>query len=68
METLYTRSVGSLSAKGKYIFPIDSDDMLLDKDVFSTISNIADKGNFDLVVFNTIKSKLIPNVYSTSYE
>ena len=50
MGTLYTRSVGSLSAIGKYIFPLDSDDMFLDKDVFSTISNIADKGNFDLVV------------------
>jgi len=68
MGTLYTLSVGSLFAIGKYIFPKDSDDIFLDKDVFSTISNITDKGNFDLIVFNTIKSKLIPNMYSTSYE
>ena len=67
MGTLYTRSVGSLSSIGKYIFPLDSDDMFLDKDVFTTISNIADKGNFDLVVFKYIKSNLTPNVYSTSY-
>jgi glycosyltransferase involved in cell wall biosynthesis len=67
MGTLYTRSIGSLSAIGKYIFTMDSDDMFLDKDVFSTISNIADKGNFDLVVFHTIHTKLTPNVYSTSY-
>lgn len=59
MGTLYTRSVGSLSSIGKYIFPLDSDDMFLDKDVFTTISNIADKGNFDLVVFKYIKSNLI---------
>ena len=68
MGTLYTRSIGSLSARGKYIFPLDSDDMFLDKDVLSTISNIADKGNFDLVVFNYIRTNLTPSVYSTSYE
>jgi hypothetical protein len=67
MGLLYTRSIGFLSAIGKYIFTMDSDDMFLDKDVFSTISNIADKGNFDLVVFYTIYSSLTPNVYSTSY-
>ena len=67
MGTLYTRSVGALSAIGKYLFTMDSDDLFLDKDVFSTISNIADKGNFDLVVFYAITSKLTPNVYSTSY-
>ena len=67
MGSLYTRSIGSLSAIGKYIFTMDSDDMFLDKDVFSTISSIADKGNFDLVVFHTIHTKLTPNVYSTSY-
>jgi len=68
MGLLYTRSVGTLSAIGKYIFTMDSDDMFLDKDVFSTISNIADKGNFDLVVFYSITSKLTPNVNSTSYK
>lgn len=67
MGLLYTRSVGTLSAIGKYVFTMDSDDMFLDKDIFSTISNIADKGNFDLVVFYSITSKLTPNVNSTSY-
>ena len=51
MGTLYTRSIGALSAKGEYIFPLDGDDMLLDKDVYSTITKIADKGNFDIVGF-----------------
>ena len=67
MGTLYSRSIGTLSAKGKYIFPIDSDDMFLDKDVFSIISSIADKGNFDIVMFDIIISSLLPDVYSTSF-
>ena len=48
MGTLYTRSIGSLSAKGKYIFPMDGDDMFLDRDVFTTIIKIAEKGNLIL--------------------
>ena len=63
MGTLYTRSIGTFSSKGKYIFPMDSDDMLLNKDVLSTITNIAYKGNFDIVTFNSVCSDLKPNVY-----
>ena len=65
MGTLYTRTIITLISKGKYIFPIDSDDMFLNFDVFSTIINIADKGNFDILIFNSIISDLKPNVYST---
>ena len=65
MGTLYTRSIGTLSSKGKYIFPVDSDDMVLDSNVFSSISKIADKGNFDLLIFNSIVTDLEPNVNST---
>ena len=56
MGTLYSRSIGVLSAKGKYIFPLDNDDMFLDKDVFKTITNIAESGSFDLVEFKGIES------------
>ena len=56
MGILYSRSIGALHAKGKYIFPLDNDDMFLDKDVFKTITNIADKGSFDLVSFKGIFS------------
>ena len=56
MGILYSRSIGALNAKGKYIFPLDNDDMFLDKDVFQTISNIADKGDFDLVEFKGVFS------------
>ena len=51
MGILYSRSVGVLSSKGKYIFSLDNDDMFLDFDVFSIITNIANEGNFDVVEF-----------------
>ena len=54
MGIIYTRSIGSLAAKGKYIFPLDNDDMFLDKDVFDTISKVADKGNFDIIEFRGV--------------
>ena len=72
MGIIYSRSVGVLSAKGKYIFPLDNDDMFLDKDVFKTITDIADKGNFDIVEFKGIiallsKSELLDrNIVDTS--
>ena len=66
--TLYTRSIATLSAKGKYIFPMDSDDMFMDKDVFSVITNIAYKGNFDIVIFNTVYTDLKPDVFATDVE
>ena len=56
MGILYSRSIGALSSKGKYIFPLDNDDMLLDKDVLTTITNIAKEGNFDIVEFKAIQT------------
>ena len=54
MGTLFSRTIGVFSSKGKYIFHLDSDDMFLDGDVFSTIMNIAEKGCFDIVSFKCI--------------
>jgi glycosyltransferase involved in cell wall biosynthesis len=65
MGTLYSRSIGALSSKGKYIYPIDSDDMFLDKDIFSIITNFAEKENLDITIFNSIITDLKPNIYST---
>ena len=56
MGTLYSRCIGALSAKGKYIFPLDSTDMFLDDDVFENIVTIAEKGYFDIVEFKGIES------------
>jgi glycosyltransferase involved in cell wall biosynthesis len=58
MGTLYSRCIGVLNAKGKYIFPLDNDDLFLGEDIFETIYNIADKGNYDIVEF---KAFTIPN-------
>ena len=55
MGIFYSRNIGTLSAKGEYIFPLDNDDMLLDKDVLSTITNIAEEGNFDIIEFKGIQ-------------
>ena len=66
--TLYTRSIATLSANGKYIIPMDSDDMFLDKDVFSVLTNTAYKGNFDIVIYNTIYTDLKPDVYTAEVE
>ena len=37
MGTLYTRCIGTLAAKGRYIFPLDGDDMFLDKDIVKNV-------------------------------
>ena len=39
MGTLYSRCIGTLSAKGKYILPLDNDDMYLYKYAFDDIFN-----------------------------
>ena len=64
MGTLYTRSIGALASKGDYICPIDSDDMILDFNVFSRIFEISERGKFDILIFNSIVTNLVPNVFT----
>lgn len=61
MGILYSRSIGALAAKGKYIFPLDDDDMLLDNDVYYTITKIADKCDFDIVGFKALSASISSN-------
>lgn len=63
MRTLYSRCIGALSSKGKYIFPLDNDDMFLDRDVFDTIYKVANKNNLDIVKFDGIHVKGIDNFF-----
>ena len=65
MGILYSRSIGALSSKGKYIFSLDNDDMFLDFDVFSTITKIADEGNIDIVEFKGAMSRYASNIINT---
>ena len=73
MGILYSRSIGSLFAKGEYIFPLDNDDMFLNADVFSVVTNMADIQNIDLLEFkaisvsnekNPLKGKISDRVFS----
>jgi len=62
MGILYSRSIGALSSKGKYIFSLDNDDMFLDFDVFSIITKISDEGNIDIVEFKGAMSRYVSNI------
>ena len=59
MGTLYSRCIGAIAAKGKYIFSLDHDDLFFNNDVFEYIYNVAENGNFDIISFKSI--------YTTSY-
>ena len=49
--SLYSRNIGILSSKGKYIMNSDNDDLFMDQTVFDIIYNEAETGNFDNVEF-----------------
>jgi len=57
MGTLYSRSIGALNSKGKYIFCLDNDDLFYDENLFDKIFNIAESKNFDIVEFNSFDIK-----------
>ena len=57
MGTLYSRSIGVLQSKGKYIFPLDNDDMFFDNNVFNIIYEEAYTFTYDIVGFKTIQTK-----------
>ena len=54
--TLYSRCIGVLESKGKYIFPLDNDDMFLDSDVFDTIVSEAENNEYDIVGFKSLQA------------
>ena len=66
MGTLYSRSIGAMAAKGEYIFNLDNDDMVLDKDVYYIITNYADKSCFDIIGFKGIYSNYGPDILSNN--
>ena len=54
MGTLYSRCIGVINAKGKYIFSLDHDDLFFNYDIFKYIYNVAKDGNFDIISFKSI--------------
>ena len=55
MGTLYTRSIGILEAKGKYITFVDSDDMFCDNDIFDTIYEETEEEYYDIISFQAFQ-------------
>ena len=62
MGTLYSRSIGALATKGKYLFPLDNDDMFLDTDAFNYIFYEANNNNYDIVKFRGLWARSIENL------
>ena len=49
--TLYTRSIGSLNSRGKYIMPIDHDNLFIN-DIFNICYNEAELNNLEIIEFS----------------
>ena len=49
MGTLYSRCIGTLIAKGEYIFPLDNDDMVFGEDIFDYTIKKAKENNYDII-------------------
>ena len=64
MGTLYSRCIGVLKSNGKYIFPLDNDDLFMNDDVFSIAFNEAEIGKYDIVGFNAVRGpNYRPHIY-----
>jgi len=77
MGILYSRSIGVMFSKGNLVFSLDNDDMFLNNDIISTITNISDEGSFDIVEFkgilsnygeNSTKSLKIREIYCSNHK
>lgn len=71
MGTLYSRCIGALESKGKYIFTIDNDDLFMNENVFNVVLEEAESEDYDIVEFNAIRgfsyrphiSEMIDDIY-----
>ena len=57
MGILYSRSIGALTAKGKYIFCLDNDDLFYDENLFDRIFEIAETKKYDIIEFKSFYIK-----------
>ena len=55
MATLYSRNIGILNSKGKYIMNLDNDDLFMNFDVFDKTYEEAEKGNYNIIGFMVIE-------------
>ena len=68
MGSLYSRNIGILDAKGKYVMNLDNDDMFMDSDVFDIVYNEAEQGNFDIIGFGAIDGPSYDCIMTQMYE
>ena len=68
MGALYSRNIGILRAKGKYVMNLDNDDMFMDSDVFDTVFNEAEQSNFDIIGFSAIDGPSYNCIITQMYE
>ena len=52
MGVLYTKSIGALAAKGEYIQPMDSDDLICRADYLEKLYHLATRENLELIKVN----------------
>ena len=57
MGILYSRSIGVLNSKGKYIFCLDNDDVFYDENLFSYVFNFSENKDYDIVEFKSFYMK-----------
>ena len=56
-QILYSKSIGALNSKGKYIIQLDQDDMFINNSTFNILYHEAEKYDLDLVRFNHIRAQ-----------
>ena len=56
-KILFSKSIGALNSKGKYIIELDQDDMFIRDDAFDIIYNESEKYALDFLSFGYISSK-----------
>ena len=68
MGTLYSRNIGILNSKGKYITNLDNDDLFFDKDVFDILYNEIEKSKIDILGFGAVDSPTYNPLISQMYD
>ena len=56
MGLLYTRSIGVIKARGKYVIILETDDNFCDSDIFYSLYITAEEGNFDIISYNIFEA------------
>ena len=57
MGTLFSRSIGVLISKGKYILCLDNDDLFYDENLFGYLFNFSEIRKYDIVEFKSFYAK-----------